>query len=277
MRGTTRKLVLMHSDSTLRERVRRLAHGRWELRWVAGWACLPDALREIGPAGIAVLDPYHAQPPRGGISPELGALLRRFPSATVVAALRERPGWLADIRTLGEWGIAAVLDLDAETTDLATLQRITNVRGRPLRALLDRDLNIPLSGRGRAILDAAAEVAVSGGHARDLAKGLHLHRDTLLRWCRQAELPVPRRLLMWMRILLAAELLDNPGQTAESVAFACGYSSDDALARALGQQLGMRPGVLRERGAFRLASTRFRDELRELRSEPKGSGTLQVA
>lgn len=271
MRPVTRPLVFLHSDPALRQRMRRLARGRFCLRWVEEWSGLPDALREAGPAGVIVVDPYHRQPPRKGVSPELPSLMRRFPSATVVAALCTRPDWLSDIRALGEWGVAAVLDLDAESTDRAILQGILDARSRPLRSVLDRSIGASLTGQGRAIVEAAVETATAGDHSRDLAEKLHLHRDTLLRWCQQAGLPPPRRLLVWMRVLLAADLLDNPGQTVESIAYACGYSQADALSRAIDQRLGMRPRVLRAKGAFRIASAAFREELRAFQGNEAAS------
>jgi AraC-like DNA-binding protein len=268
MRAPLRPLVLLHSDPAFRERLQRISQARFNFRVVLRWGDVEEAVRETVPAGIAIVDPYHGQPPQGRIAPELAALLRRFPSATVIAALFMRPGWMEDVRTLGEWGIASVIDLEAERSDLLILNTLQGARTRPLRAFLKHDLRIPLTGRGRAILDAAIDVVIAGRHARDLARELHMHRDTLLRWCRHAHLPVPRDLLMWLRMLLAAELLDNPGQTVADVAHACGYSSDDALARALQRRLGMRPAVLRRRGAFRTAAARFRAELEQLRAGP---------
>src|SRR3712207_9332148 len=93
---------------------------------------------------------------------------------------------------------------------------------RPPRSTL-----FPYTTLFRSIVDAAAEVVAVGGHGRDLARSLQLSRRTLLRWCERAELPPPRKLLAWMRILLACELLDDPGRTVLSVAHACGYSRSE--------------------------------------------------
>lgn len=114
-------------------------------------------------------------------------------------------------------------------------------------------------------MEAATDVVTIGQHGRDLAKTLHLSRRTLLRWCQRAGLPAPRRLLAWMRVLLAAELLDDPGRTVLSVAHTCGYSSDSGLRRITQKFLGASPTELREQGAFRLASTAFVEVLNETR------------
>jgi AraC-like DNA-binding protein len=69
-----------------------------------------------------------------------------------------------------------------------------------------------------------------------------------------------------MRILLAAEMLDEPGRTVASIAFAFGYSSDTALRTALLMQLGKAPKQLRREGAFATASEVFGRELRQAQS-----------
>lgn len=265
MRNPTRSLLVLHADRVFRERLRRAARPRFEVCWVPDWTALPDAVRTAAPAGIVVVDPYHGQGARGGLAPELYTLLRAFPSATVVAAFADRPGWFHDIRTLGEWGVVEVIDIVAEDTAEAVRRRLDAARGRPLRSLLDRGVAVPFPGRGRAILDAAGELVAVGGHARNLAAALHLSPATLLRWCRSSGLPVPRRLLVWMRLLLAAEMLDDPGQTVANVALACGYSSDDALRRALYGVVQMGPTTLRQEGAFRVVSAAFVQALAECR------------
>lgn len=268
MRRTLRPLVLLHANSTLRTRLFRLAPGRFDIRTAQDWDEFEEGMREVLPAGIGVVDPYRGRPAeRSGVAPELSSLLLRLPSATIVAALLARPGWLEDVRVMGERGIAEVIDLEAESTDLLVLQGLEGARSRAIRSLLESELRLGTTGRGRTILDAAIWIVASGGQGRDLARVLNMHRDTLLRWCKRAGLPNPRQLLLWMRILLAADLLDNPGQTVEGVASACGYSSDDALARALALHLGYRPARLRDRGAFRVASARFADELNTLRAQ----------
>lgn len=265
MRNPTRPLLILHADRVFRERLRRAAQSRFEVCWVPDWEALPEAVRSAAPAGIVVADPYHGQGSRGGLAPELYSLLRAFPSATVVAAFSNQPGWFHDIRTLGEWGVVEVIDIVAEDTAEAVRRRLDAARGRPLRSLLDRGVAVPFPGRGRAILDAAGELVAVGGHARNLAAALHLSPATLLRWCRSSGLPVPRRLLVWMRLLLAAEMLDDPGQTVSNVALACGYSSDDALRRALYGVVKMGPTTLRQRGAFRVISAAFVAALAECR------------
>jgi AraC-like DNA-binding protein len=114
---------------------------------------------------------------------------------------------------------------------------------------------------------AAAEVVAEGGHGRDLAASLKLSERTLLRWAEQADLPPPRRILAWMRVLLACELLDDPGQTVLSVAYTCGYASDSSLRRAVQEFTGVLLTELRKQGAFATASEKFLAELEDTREQ----------
>ena len=68
-----------------------------------------------------------------------------------------------------------------------------------------------------------------------------------------------------MRVLLACELLDDPGRTVLSVAHTCGYSSDSGLRRITQKFLDSSPTDLRDQGAFRQGAKAFVQALNEER------------
>ncbi len=267
MRSVARPLLVLHPDAVFREQIRRAGGKRFEFRVVPAWEELRAELRAAPPAALSVVDPYLGSD--GDLAPELRSLLWEFPSATVLAALDLRPSRFRDLRTLGAWGVADVIALDEEDTREGIARRLRSVQGRPLQSLLERSLPPSTSGQARALLMAAAEVVSTGGQARELARALYLSPRTLLRWCERAELPPPRRVLVWMRILLACEMLDDPGRTVLSVAYACGYSSDNSLRRALQDFLRLTPTDLRRDGAFSIAARAFLDELDETRARER--------
>jgi AraC-like DNA-binding protein len=263
MRPILRPLLVLHPDSVFREHVRKAGGRRFEYLQVQDWEDLRERTRMAPPAALLLVDPYCGS--GGELSAALRSLLLEFPSATVVAALDLRPERYRDLRTLGAWGVAEVIALGEEDTGDSIARRLRGVQGRPLQSLLERSLPPNTSGQARAILMAAAEVVSTGGQANELARALYLSPRTLLRWCNRAELPPPRRVLAWMRILLATELLDDPGRTVSSVAHACGYASDNSLRRALQDFLDTTPTTLRRDGAFTFASRTFIHELGEVR------------
>ena len=265
-----RPVLVMHPNSAFRERVRRVGGKSFRCSFLPDWDALRAAVSEAPPAALLIVDPY-ATVSRDGpqLAPELRALLWEFPSATVVAAMEVRPGRSHDLRTLGEWGVTDVISLDDEATQEAITRRLRAAQGRPLQNLLQRCLPTTISGRARTLLMTAAEIVSMGGRGRDLARALHLSERTVLRWSERAGLPPPRRLMAWMRILLAASLLDDPGRTVLSVAYACGYSSDSSLRRAMQDFLGTIPTTLRREGAFARAARVFLEELARVRAEGK--------
>lgn len=266
MQPIARPLIVLHSDSVFKERVRRVGNQRFKTNFVDDWDGLRATLTDSPPAALVVVDPYtRTYGTEAELAPELRSILWEFPTATVIAALEVRRGRVRDLRTLGEWGVKEVIALDEEDTVEAISRRLRSAQGRPLQSLLERSLPTNLSGRARALLMAAAEVVAEGGHGRDLAASLKLSERTLLRWAEQADLPPPRRILAWMRVLLACELLDDPGQTVLSVAYTCGYASDSSLRRAVQEFTGVMLTQLRRQGAFATASEKFLTELNEAR------------
>jgi AraC-like DNA-binding protein len=265
MKIGARPLLVLHGDDAFRERLRMVAGREYTFQAVHDWSGLEEAVRDAPPSALVVVNPYEGSSPDAGPSLELKTLLVEFPSTAVFAALDLSSASVDDVRTLGKWGVVQVIALGHDDTATGVVYRFREAQGRPLKALLWQVLPADTSAPARGIIDAAVEVVAVGGHGRDLARQLRFSRRTLLRWCKRAELPPPRKLLAWMRILLAAELLDDPGRTVLSVAHACGYSSDSGLRRVTQKFVGASPSELRRRGAFARSSKVFLEVLAEHR------------
>lgn len=266
MQKVPRPLLVLHDDRLLLERLRSVAqHEGLALEVLGGWDDLLEGVRTAPASALIVLDPYFDSG-EDRLSVELSSLLNRFPSLTVIAALELRAGRGEDLLKLGQWGVVQVVDLEEEMTATALGRRLLAARGRPLRGLVERQLPSYTSAAARSILSAATSIVAEGGQGRDLAKALHITPRTLSRWCRKAGLPPPKRLLAWMRILLAAEFLDDPGRPVSAVALACGYAADSSLRLALRRFTGLNPTELREQGAFDTASVAFVNALAEARA-----------
>ncbi len=128
-----------------------------------------------------------------------------------------------------------------------------------------RFFGAPASVRGHLILPAAVATVAEGGDSRDLAMRLGIERRTLSIYCTRAQLPPPRRLLAWTRLLLASSLLDEPHRQVNEIARLCGYSNANALRTAFPQFLGRSPRRLRQQGAFAAAQEAFRSDRRAFR------------
>ncbi|HET6229607.1 MAG TPA: helix-turn-helix domain-containing protein, partial [Longimicrobiaceae bacterium] len=236
---------------------------------VRSWTELRIAVREAAALPLVVVDPYAEGAGGDGPSPSLRAFLRDFNYVPVVAALETRGPRFRDLRVLGAWGISEIISLDQEAIAEALAQRLRAVTGRAMRTLLRDALPSFLSTRALTIALAAAESVSAGGHARSLARSMHVSRRTLSRWCVRSGLPAPRRLMAWMRILFAAQLLDDPRRKVGSIAYTCGYSSDNALRTAIHAFLGLTPRAMRKLGAFTTASRALVAELTAVREQKR--------
>lgn len=250
-------LFLLHHDPVFIAQLRDAAATSFRILPVASFALLAMRLRTARPTTVAVVDPYHEGD--GEPAPALQHLLRDNPTIPVIIAVKElrRPG---DLLRLGRWGAAEAIVCPEGSTD-GIRRVLRSVHGRSWLGLVRSALGDLPSGWPRVALEAAAEVAARGGGVGDLARALHLCERTLLRHCEESGLPGPRRLLMWVRLLYAAELLQEETRSVESVASACGYACDGALRRALHEMLGCSPRELRERGAWETVAAAFRHSL----------------
>lgn len=270
MKIGSRPLLVLHPNQRFVERVRAAAGKAYEVQALPDWIALIDTIREAPASALVLVDPFDETGPRG-IAQGLNDLMLHYPSTPVVAAIEVSPGSADALTLLGKKGIVEIVCIGHDDTPEALRRRFHHAQGRLLKALMETVLPVDMPGRGRSILDAAAQIVSEGGHGRDLARMLGLSRRTLLRWTEVASLPPPRRLLAWTRILQAATLLDDPGRTVLSVAHACGYSSDGGLRRVTTKLLGANPTEMRERGAFAGASKGFLAELERHRTHVPGT------
>lgn len=261
-RNTRRLIVLQGTRVTGLDRL----DAPYAVEPPVGWDEVGDVVKTAPPSAVVLLDPYAGRRP-GEAFPRLHDLLRRFPSLTVVAAFPLRAETMADVQTLLEWGVAEVVDTGPEATPRALHARVRQAHARPLKRRLERALATGVGGDARNLLLGAAEVAVEGGGAPELAALLDVAPRTLTERCTRADLPPPRQVQAWMRILLACMLLDDPGRTVYAAAWACGYSTDRSLRRAVGEFVGTGAAELRRGGAFEQAARELNTVLARLREE----------
>lgn len=228
------------------------------------WGELDASLRRAPATTVVVVDPY-AGPRRGDRFPRVRDLLRSFPSVPVVAAMELRPEMAGDVTMLLEWGVSEVVALGTESTPRALAARLRQAHVRPLKRAMEAAFSPYVNAEARQILMAAAEVAAEGGLAPELAARMGVTARTLTVWCARADLPAPRQVQAWLRVLLACLLLDDPGRTVYGAAYASGYQTERSLRRAITAFLGVDSTTLRKAGAFTTAAAAFNAALRDSR------------
>lgn len=262
-------LFLLHGDAAFRARVQRAVPDEMHLVEVPGWHALRAAVLTAPPGSLAVVDPY-GDDPSGGPSQDVNALLRNFPRLVVVAASRFPSEQYADALTLGTWGVADLVRIGRDGRGTSLRARLHARRSDYFARVRDAILPPGLPSLHQARISSALRVAAAKGGAEEWAAELGLPPRTLLRSCRSAGLPAPRRLLAWMRVLLAADLLESPGHSLASAAVACGYAADMPLRRAIRLLTGTEaPALIAAGDVLAAVAARFATELAEHRGAPQ--------
>jgi len=236
----------------------------YRMRRVPDWDTLHDTLREAHPSTVVLLHPYDEEEPER-LSPRVRELTGKFPSIPVAAVLPFDDERFTDMRTLAEWKVSELVDREVDLAPAALHLRLRQAHGRPFKHRLEQALPRYVAQQAMTLLYAAIEVAVDGGGAPELAEHFGVEPRTVAGWCARRGLPAPRRLQAWLRVLLAATLLEDPERTVVGVAAACGYANDHALRRAVRELLGDEDAALPREDAFDRLVRAFNTELREVR------------
>lgn len=226
------------------------------------WSALTDRLPRIRPSTVLVLEPYWGSEK---IPDEFWDALSLFPSLPVVAVLPVSRVSSTELRRMQLAGVCGILNLRFTHSGSLHSQMADAAFAHPLKRRVEMALSRFLGGDARILIRAAAEVAVCGGSAEDLAKVFSVGPSTVTNWCEALHLPPPRRLQLWLRLLLAAQLMEDAGRSIPAAACAAGYATDRSFRRAVRGLLGASPRELRKQGAFDTLLKEFNADLRRYR------------
>ncbi|HEX2202394.1 MAG TPA: hypothetical protein VHG91_03810 [Longimicrobium sp.] len=261
MKRTTREVLLL--DSPALAPLAALAPP-FEAR-VLDWAALAQAARRAPPSAVVVIDPFTAGDPFV-LDPRVRELIERVRMVPVVARVPFAPGYAGAARTLLDWGASEIVDAELEGTPDAIHARLLSVHAQPLKRVVEGSLSRFVSMDALTLVRAAAEVAVDGGTALDLARIFDARERTVAGWCAREGLPPPRRLLAWLRLVLALALLEDPRRSVVSAALSAGYT-DYSFRRALRELVGA--GATPRERSPRQALAAFNAELRARRERAR--------
>lgn len=228
----------------------------------ACWSDLPARAARVPPSTVLLLEPHDEG---GNVAPEFWEVLGRFRSLTVIAAVPLSDVSSVELRRMQMAGVSEFLNLRLTHTPELVARVADTAFARPLKQRVEAGLSRFLGGDARALIRGAAEVAVCAGSADDLAAIFGVKPPTVTKWCEALRLPPPRRLQLWMRLLLAAQLMEDAGRSIPTAARAAGYATDRSFRRALQEVVGKNPRELRAEGAFAGVMVVFNAELREFR------------
>jgi hypothetical protein len=234
-----------------------------------GWDDLLEAVKIAAPSSAVVVQPF-AEPGETRADSRLTDLLDAARLIPVVAVVPFQSAYTGAVRTMLDQGVTDVADATLELTPAGIRPRLHAVHAQPLKQLVEPALSRFVSANARTIIRAAAEVTVDGGTAVDLGDVFRSTERTVSGWGAREALPQPRRLLAWLRLVLALALLEAPHRSVARAAMGAGYSFDYALRRAIKDMLGG-TAPPRERTVTE-ALNAFSAELRTLRDKRRKQG-----
>jgi AraC-like DNA-binding protein len=233
----------------------------YALRPLERWADLRERAGAAAPSTVVLLRTDGGEEETA----ELEQLIRGTPSVSVVAAMRFGEVDAGRVRAIVEAGVAEIANLDGVSSLEALVPTLRRAHAQPLKRRVEARLPVWAGEDARTLIRAAVETAVDRGGRDELAGIFGTYFRTLSARCADLDLPPPRRLLGWMRVLLALSLLEEAGRTVMNVALSCGYNDNSSLKRAIENFTGTSPrGSIRDH-AFADGFERFGAELRELR------------
>jgi AraC-like DNA-binding protein len=213
----------------------------------------------------------------GADAAELRRLMRDTPSVPVVAAVSFRQAGAAQVGALLAAGIAEIVNVDMLPVLAGMVPTLRRAHARPLKRRLEAGLPVWVPEEARTLLRAAAETVVDRGGRPRFAEIFGVYERTVAIKSRELNLPPPRRLLAWGRVLLALSLLEESERTVINVAHVCGYRDNSSLKRAIENFTGT-PALASIRDhSFAAAFERFTGELRDLRLGTAGHGSAARA
>jgi AraC-like DNA-binding protein len=247
--------------------------GGYAVERFAQWGELLKRAARVPPSTVLLLEPHDQA---ANVAPEFWDVLGRSRSLTVIAAMPLAEVSSVEMRRMQMAGVSEFLNLRLTHSPELVARVADTAFARPLKQKVESALSRFLPGDARALIRGAAEVAACAGNADDLARIFGVKPPTVTRWCEALRLPPPRRLQVWMRLLLAAQMMEDAGRSIPAAARAAGYATDRSFRRALQEVVGVNPRELRARGALNGVMAAFNADLRHFRGRrwnPSSVGT----
>lgn len=233
----------------------------YDIRPADAWAELREHVRTAPPSSV-VLVRMLGTPDEVA---QLKDLIHDTPSVPVVAAMEFGRMDAGRVRAVVAAGVAEIVNLDGVRGLEAIVPTLRRAHAQPLKRRMEARLPVWMPADARTLLRAAAETVVDRG-GRDVFAGIFgVYARTLSARCTDRQLPAPRQLLGWMRVLLALSVLEEAGRTVMNVALSCGYNDNSALKRAIENFVGTPASASIRDQRFEPAFDAFLEELRGLR------------
>jgi AraC-like DNA-binding protein len=260
----TRFLALL-PDPVMQARLRdalktgRTSHGVHQMFFANSWE---DAFRVAlhSSPDIMIFDPYAS----GKLDVHsCASWAAGFPAAALFAYGDFDRSAAPDVLRLARAGVRGVATREVDDTPAVLLSLLNELLSDKIAGAVTTALGSHLTPELAALVRYLVESARLPIMPKMAARFYHRDAKTLREHLRKAGLPPISRLIVWIRLLYAAHLLQDPARSVESVALTLGFPSDNAFRNQLQRYMGVCPKELRARGGFEFALNEFRRQCKE--------------
>ena len=223
------------------------------------WRSVLDGLRKLQSAVVPIVITDLRDVHGRSSVPAIIALRERHPGVPIIALVHTgRPLDVAEIVPAVRAGVNELV-LYPVHGDLWSVLRDASVRlsidrtDADICAMLAQILTPDALALARVWIPAARQPWDVG----KMAGAVGVHRATLVKHLRRVGLPAPAQLLMWVRLLVAARLLEDPGRRVACAAREVRFPSAVALRRAFIRLVGCGSEAVRRAGGANYVAMRF--------------------
>ena len=171
----------------------------------------------------------------------------RFARVTMVAYVSFTPSRARDLFDAGRAGFDGLLIVDQDDSSLQLRNVIEQAEARGVAGLIRHRL-----GALHPVVRDAVLVAVTRAHMRltshRLADILSISRRNLVLRLDKDGFPNPQKLISWGRLVVAAQMLEDPNRSADSIARVLDFPSGSAFRNTCQRYLGATPQEIRAKG-----------------------------
>lgn len=245
-------IATMLPDAGALSRVHDAVHGEHRLVHCSTWAELEVACRDEE-VTLAIVDLFAEGQSHFDAVRRLKMRAERLTLVAYVTLTAERARDLFDAGRAGFDGLLLLGQDDTPAAFRAVLERAT---ARGVAQLLRPHLT-----RVSSVARDATMVAVTRAHVRltshRLAEIVGTPKRTLLSSLETDGFPPPQKLLTWGRLIVAAQLLEDPDRAADAVARLLDFPSGSAFRNTCQRYLGATPHEIRGHGGAGWAISKF--------------------
>ncbi len=247
------------SNSSACSRLEAALDGRCELIFAASWSELDQLIRRA-PIEVTVVDPEKPD------SVEVAAVERLrayYPSLSVVLYMSFAPDLANALLRLGGVGVHSAVFFDHGDTPLALSRAVEEaIACSTSEQMLGRILE-GMESDSEEIAEAFREALQNVDKIRTALDWSRFHGSSHRSFYRlfQAHgVPTPKTCLLWLRLMYAARLLEDPGYSLYDVVHRLGYSAPSNFWQHVQDTLGLRASELRYAVGFETLLERFFSE-----------------